>query len=141
MNIEVWTDGALQETNPGPGSWAFYAEDGDGNMIGNGAGLLGTCVTNNEAEYAGLYFAMKWLIQYVTEGDVVTIHMDSQLVVNQVNCRWRVGAASLRGWAGTCSVDLLNLGIQLGRGNVELVWVPREQNTKADSLSRLPIGW
>ena len=62
----------------------------------------------------------------------MTVRGDSKLVVNQVNGVWACNFAHLREARGRCQ----KLIERLERGDeVELEWVPREQNTEADALS------
>ena len=85
MNLIVYTDGA-SSGNPGPG-WAMW-------VIGSikQRERLPHC-TNNEAEYLAVIGALKQLIAqpelWKGKGSV-DFRLDSKLVVEQINGRWRV---------------------------------------------------
>lgn len=71
--------------NPGPAACAFVVTTSEGDRV-HGK-FLGR-QTNNEAEYEGLLMALRWLHAEGVHG--ARLHMDSQLVVMQVNGAWKV---------------------------------------------------
>ncbi len=85
--------------------------------------------TNNVAEYCGAICALEWLVRAGYGGDVRLIG-DSELVVRQMTGEYAVRADHLRPYH-----DRLE---QLARSfrRVDFVWVPREQNERADELSK-----
>ena len=92
LKIKIYTDGAARG-NPGPGSWGFIIEKGNGEYIGSG--LLGK-VTNNVAEYSAAINGLSKALALATEGDVIELFSDSQLLINQLSGRWRVKDAKLK---------------------------------------------
>ena len=52
-------------------------------------------LTNNEAEYRSLISSLKFLLKNNLQNNEVIIHMDSALVVNQVNGSWKIKSPSL----------------------------------------------
>ena len=52
-------------------------------------------LTNNEAEYRSLISSLNFLLKNKLQNNEVIIHMDSALVVNQVNGKWKIKAPSL----------------------------------------------
>ena len=55
---------------------------------------LGT-LTNNEAEYRSLISSLNFLLDNKLQNNEVIINMDSALVVNQVNGKWKIKSPSL----------------------------------------------
>jgi len=85
--------------------------------------------TNNVAEYVGAICALEWLARAGYTGPVVVIG-DSQLVVRQMRGEYRVRTEHLVPY----HERLAQLAARFAR--VDYRWVPREQNTRADDLSK-----
>lgn len=122
--IFVYCDGASRG-NPGPAAFGVHIEDESGNTIadfGEGLGYQ----TNNYAEYQGIIAALRYLTS--TEYRDITIRLDSKLVVEQLSGRWKVKSPDIR----ELVIEASEL---LGAFNVELQWIPREQNSAADALA------
>jgi ribonuclease HI len=85
--------------------------------------------TNNLAEYVGAICALEWLARQGYAGDVRVLG-DSQLVVRQMTGEYDVKAEHLRPYHDRLA--------QLASGfrRVEFVWVRREENGRADALSK-----
>jgi ribonuclease HI len=89
--------------------------------------------TNNVAEYVGAIRALEWLAAIPFPGPVVVLG-DSELVVRQMNGEYEVRAEHLRPY----HERLRQLAERFPR--VEFRWVPREQNQRADALSKEGIA-
>jgi ribonuclease HI len=88
--------------------------------------------TNNVAEYVGAIRALEWLAGHAFSG-AVRLCGDSQLVVRQLRGEYRVLAEHLEPYHE-------RLRRLVGRfADVEVVWVPREENRRADALSKLGL--
>jgi ribonuclease H / adenosylcobalamin/alpha-ribazole phosphatase len=90
-SLIVYTDGASQG-NPGPG-WAMW-------VIGKlqKRKRLARC-TNNEAEYLAVVYALEELISQpkLFQGyEKILFQIDSKLVVEQLNGRWKIKDARMR---------------------------------------------
>jgi len=85
--------------------------------------------TNNVAEYAGAICALEWLLQRSYRGRVL-VRGDSELVVRQMNGEYEVRAEHLRPYHDR----LRQLATFFER--TEFAWVPREENERADALSK-----
>jgi len=83
--------------------------------------------TNNEAEYISLIMALEKSIDYGLE--YVDIYMDSKLVVNQVNNKWKINFEHLQELKN--KVDILRSKI-----SSRVFHVRREYNTHADKESK-----
>src|ERR1035437_6575731 len=87
----AWFDGACGPINPGgTATYGVMIKDQDGTilvwehgLVGNGSGM-----SNNVAEYAGVLQVLKYLAPRLPGR--VTIHGDSNLVINQLNGKWRI---------------------------------------------------
>jgi ribonuclease HI len=88
--------------------------------------------TNNVAEYVGAVCALEWLVRHGYSGPVV-IAGDSQLVVRQMTGEYRV----LKEHLVPYHERLKQLVGQFAE--VQFLWVPRTENTRADELSKLGI--
>lgn len=135
MKLKLYTDGGVRTGGvkgptggkSGPGSIGYVVRDMDNKILRKGGMHIGE-TTVNEAEYsaviAGLYCAR---LLGATEVDV---YSDSQLIVNQMNGTWACKARSLFEFkAGAeAEVDMFDA--------VTFNWIPREQNSLADEMTR-----
>jgi probable phosphoglycerate mutase len=134
--FNCYFDGAIQ---PNPGG-----EIGAGVYIVNGRGDVASSYsvyrraaagnTNNAAEY----LAFLTLMQHLADCDHCTINIygDSQLVIRQMQGRWRI----LDGGYKDLALQSKELFNQLcARNQVKISWISRDKNTKADELSKQAI--
>jgi ribonuclease HI len=89
-------------------------------------------MSNNVAEYAGVLHILKYLSS--RPPGRVTIHGDSNLVINQLNGRWRIK----KGLYLPIALETKGLLAYLrGLGwQINFCWIPREQNEECDTLSK-----
>jgi ribonuclease H / adenosylcobalamin/alpha-ribazole phosphatase len=87
--------------------------------------------TNNEAEYNALIDGLKAVSEW--KPDRLEIYLDSKLVVEQVNGRWKVKEARLQSLQ-TKAKELL-----AAFPEVEIKHVERERNKGADALANMAI--
>ena len=87
--------------------------------------------TNNIAEYEGLRTAL----DYCDKNNLkdVQIYLDSLLVVQQVNGKYKVKSKNLKDLYNQCT-DLIEK-----IDNLEIHHVPREQNKRADELANIAL--
>ena len=125
----VYADGASRG-NPGPASIGAAVFDERGREVARVSHRLGRA-TNNEAEYqaaiAGLEAALG------LGGGDVELRMDSQLVVRQLEFRYKVRNPRLQPFFNR----LLELKRQFNVFSVS--HIPREQNTRADELANMAL--
>ena len=105
-------DGAYS-SNSGKGGWAFF----DGIESKNGS--IPGPTTNNIAEYTGQIKLLEHILQKNRHSEDITIMMDSQLVVYQINGSYRVKDIKLIPLHARAS------GL-LSATNATVIWVPRE---------------
>ena len=130
--VVVQFDGACQPPK-GPGVAAFgFTVDGAGFAFedhGLAVPPYSEHSTNNVAEYVGAIRALEWLRSRRYRGAVV-VRGDSQLVIRQMRGEYRVRTehlAAYHDWLGRLAKEFTA---------VEWEWVPREQNARADELSK-----
>lgn len=127
---QAWFDGATKHTNPGIRGIGAVLKGPAGQIveiaqeIGEG--------TNNEAEYCALMAVLDAAVDAGVQDLVV--YGDSQLVIRQVNGEWLINSLGL---VPLCKT-VRELKAQIPQ--VSLRWIPREQNTEADALSKRAIG-
>ena len=125
----VYADGASRG-NPGPASIGAVVYDENGREVHTVSRRLGRA-TNNEAEYqaaiAGLESAL------ALGGGDVDLRMDSQLIIRQLQFRYKVRNARL--------LPFFNRILELRRQfeGFTMEHVPRERNKRADELANLAL--
>lgn len=130
-NLIVYFDGSCSPRNPGGTAvGAYRILDNSGKCLFEWRVEVcrGITATNNVAEWAALHFALKWLKKMEWKGDL-RIRGDSQLVIKQLNGQWRCHKETLREYRDKCLDILKEMTWQAN-------WIPREQNTEADALSK-----
>jgi len=131
MHFTIHTDGGARG-NPGPAGAGAIIRDGLGNAIASVSRFLGTR-TNNFAEYEAVILALETLAALVPAHErgaaIVTVKMDSELVVKQLQGAYKVRSASLKAQHAR-----LAHAIAMFR-SVSFAHVPREQNADADALA------
>lgn len=127
MKLIIYADGGSRG-NPGiAGSGTVvYAADGT-TVLREIVYVVGKKASNNVAEYHGLLRGLEAAVEL--GADDVDFYMDSRLVVEQMNGRWKIKHP-----------DMKQLGLQAQElmqqlGAVHLSWVRRNDNKVADALS------
>ncbi|MBN1263399.1 MAG: ribonuclease HI family protein [Candidatus Pacebacteria bacterium] len=128
VNYSVYCDGGARG-NPGPAGVGFVVYDYSGHVLAKGARFIGRA-TNNVAEYRAVVEALKWFkTNRIGELSEIRFHLDSMLVVNQLNGLYKIKNSGLRELIIT--VRQLENEIE---GAVFYQHVPREKNKEADAL-------
>jgi len=118
-------DGASRH-NPGPAAIGATIKDERGRLLASISRRIGRA-TNNQAEYQALIAALEKATAMGARR--VDIRLDSELVVKQVQGKYRVKNVALRPL-------YLKVGELLGQlEDFTISNVPREQNTEADRLA------
>ncbi len=139
--IELYFDGACEPINPGGTAAYGWLLKQDGKIIQSGSGIVGSGngMTNNVAEYYGLIEGIKAFLK-LKKSEKLMVKGDSNLVINMVKKQW--------GWNKKKTVwkphdkmphlkDLLTQAHQLlEKVDFAAQWIPREENTEADALSK-----
>ncbi|MFA6136041.1 MAG: ribonuclease HI family protein [Candidatus Paceibacterota bacterium] len=124
--IIIYTDGGSRG-NPGPSALGVYFKD----LNKKYSQHLGK-VTNNEAEYQAIVFALKKSKQLIgkkkSDKSHIEIRSDSQLIVNQLSGEFKLKEKGL--WK--YFIEIWNLKQEFEK--VDFVYIPREENKVADRL-------
>lgn len=128
MKYIIHTDGGSRG-NPGPAAiGVVIAGPGEKKEYGEFIGVT----TNNVAEYQAVIFALKKLKQLTSNEDAgksqVVFYMDSELLVQQLNHKYKVKDANMQ----KLFMEAHNLRLDFGK--VEFKHVLRGKNTEADKL-------
>ena len=136
MNIKIYTDGGSLN-NPGQAASAYVIYQ-DNKMVEKCGKKLGIA-TNNVAEYTALILAfekIKSLLSLPREAlakwgpiSLISVFSDSALMVNQLNGIFKVKNGGIRELV--MKVKILEQEINVP---ITYKYIPREQNTLADSL-------
>ena len=125
MKYKAWFDGS-SKPNPGIMTIGGYIVDDIGKTLYEFSSEIGEG-TNNQAEYLAFINVVEKLREKGIKN--VLIQGDSALVVNQVNRKWKTKNPNMK--------KLRNLALELLEGiDWELTHVRREENTRADLLTR-----
>ena len=92
QKLVIYSDGGARG-NPGPAAAAFVALNSNGEIVKAGSCFIGVR-TNNQAEYEALLLALEFAIE--TKTQEVVCHLDSELVVRQLNGDYAVKNDQLR---------------------------------------------
>lgn len=112
--------------NPGPaayGTLVYHAETQETFFeVGMSIGIA----TNNVAEYQGLIAGLK-AVREIDLTAEIEVRMDSKLVVEQMSGNWKVKHQNIKPL-------VLEAKAAFPPEQVKYVWVPREENFRADAL-------
>jgi len=127
--LVINADGASRG-NPGPAAIGATIKDESGRLVATVSESIGR-TTNNQAEYRALIAALEKAIGLGARK--VDIRLDSELVIRQLQGRYRVKNAALRP---------LFLRVRELLDRIEgftLKHIPREQNAEADRLANAAL--
>jgi ribonuclease HI len=130
MKIIINADGASRG-NPGPAAIGATLKDGVGKLLASVSRRIGRA-TNNQAEYQAMIAALEQALKLgATEFEA---YLDSELVVRQLNGRYRVKNAALK--------PLYQRAKELqGRFRRSVVHhIPRSKNGEADNLANAALN-
>ncbi len=119
------TDGGARG-NPGPAGVAFVLQDPAGETIAEAGRYIGEA-TNNVAEYEALLWGLRTAIDRCA--CPLAVYSDSELMVRQLNRRYRVKNEGLKPLYDEACRLIASLG------DVRVVHVRRAENRDADALA------
>lgn len=129
MHVLIQVDGGSRG-NPGPAAAGVSITDPEGTPLFE-AGFHLSPMTNNQAEYHGLLYALREAKRIgATKLD---IQADSELLVRQINGQYKVKNEGLRPLYERAVKDLR------GFDDWQMAHVRRERNTRADELANLAM--
>ncbi|HWK20850.1 MAG TPA: reverse transcriptase-like protein [Microbacteriaceae bacterium] len=113
--------------NPGPsGSGAVVIDAVTGDVLAE-IGLFGGVATNNVAEYKAMIAGVRRALA-IDPDAVLTVRMDSKLVVEQMSGRWKIKHPDMAELAAEARAALNGTPVRFE-------WIPRERNSRADRLA------
>jgi len=129
LNLIINTDGGARG-NPGPAAIGVVIQDASGALLHSHKARLGA-QTNNVAEYEALLYALGWLSRFQADQEVqkCSFLLDSKLVIEQVNGKWKVKEAHLQTFVKKAQEIIHSLPFP-----ITLSYVPRAKNAVADAL-------
>ncbi len=125
----LYADGAARG-NPGPAGAGAALLDEEDRLVGEAMRYLAHA-TNNVAEYTALIIGLEEAQRHDVQD--LDIRMDSKLVVEQMNGKWKIKHPNLKPLAQQAGALLASFPTWRIRH------VPREQNTTADALANRAI--
>lgn len=151
----LYFDGAIKQKNPGGiATYGWVIETDTLEVIKTGMDIVGEGeeMTNNVAEYNGLLAALRWYVSsnIFNQNEKLLIRGDSALVCNMISKIWGWEKDERGQKTGNwiphekypklraLLFEILDL---LKENNIkyDAEWIPREENTEADYLSKLVI--
>jgi ribonuclease HI len=141
--IETYTlyfDGACWPNPGNSGAYGYHLHHNE-ELIASVSGIVQEPgeKSNNSAEYAGLAAGFQeFLKQNTTNYCELNVFGDSQLVINQMNGKWKI-RPNHNGLYVPYARKTMQLckEIRNKKTQVHFFWIPREKNEEADRLSKL----
>lgn len=130
VRVKLYTDGGVRAGKGGSsgiGGLAWIIRTENGEKIKSGAIILED-TTVNEAEYSGLIEGLYRCAELGARD--VTVYLDSQLVVNQMNYVWACRSEVLQEFVIEVRKEIAKFD------SVDIQWIPRHLNSAADFLCR-----
>lgn len=120
----IYSDGGSRG-NPGPGALGVVIFDEMGKVLKEYSHYLGE-VTNNQAEYEGVIFALQKAKQLKIKE--IELRVDSELIGRQLLGEYKIKDPNLQ------SLFIKAWNLRLDYDKVDIKIIPREQNKVADKL-------
>jgi len=129
--ITIYTDGGSRG-NPGPAAIGVVFSNEKGQAIKEYSEFLGDDLTNNEAEYEAVIFALKKFKQLfgkkIAQESETELRSDSELLVKQLNGGYKVLDSKIQ------PLFLTVWNLKLDFKKVKFKLIGREKNQEADRL-------
>jgi ribonuclease HI len=130
MTIHAFTDGASRG-NPGHSGVGIILKDEHGKILSKACGYIGSA-TNNVAEYSALIGCLQMAMK--TSCKHLVVHSDSELMVRQLQGRYKVKEPHLRKY-----FERTQLLLKAAPFNFAIHHIEREKNKEADELANRGI--
>ncbi len=129
--IIIYTDGGSRG-NPGPAAAGVMFCNEKGQSIKECSEYLGDKLTNNEAEYKAVIFALKKFKavfgKKLAKNSEVEIRSDSELLVKQLNAEYKILNENIQ----PLFLEIWNLKFDFKK--LKFKQIPRDKNKEADRL-------
>lgn len=130
--IIIYTDGGSRG-NPGPAAAGVMFCNEKGQSIKECSEYLGDKLTNNEAEYKAVIFALKKFKavfgKKLAKNSEVEIRSDSELLVKQLNAEYKILNENIQ----PLFLEIWNLKFDFKK--LKFKQIPRDKNKEADRLA------
>ncbi len=130
--IIIYTDGGSRG-NPGPAAAGVMFCNEKGQSIKEFSEYLGDELTNNEAEYKAVIFALKKFKavfgKKLAKNSEIEIRSDSELLVKQLNAQYKILNENIQ----PLFLEIWNLKFDFEK--LKFKRIPREKNKQADYLA------
>ncbi len=127
----IYTDGGSRG-NPGKAAIGVVFCDQEGVVIKKFGEYLGDNLTNNDAEYFAVIFALKKFKSFFGKEETklshVEVRSDSELLVRQMSGQYKVENEKIQKFF----MEIWNLKVEFA--DVKFTAIPREENREADKL-------
>jgi len=131
--IAIYTDGGSQG-NPGPSAIGVVFCNEKGQCFKKYSEYLGENLTNNEAEYQALIFALRKFKalfgKELAKNADLEIKSDSELLIRQLKGEYKILEPKIQ------SLFLAAWNLKIDFKKIKFTLIPREKNKEADSLVR-----
>jgi ribonuclease HI len=124
--LEIYSDGGSRG-NPGPAAIGVVILENK-EAKAELSEYIGEA-TNNTAEYTAVIRALKWVKSNIQDDVEVAFYLDSLLVVEQLNQRYKLKNEGLKPLFWQIRGLIMDLG-----GKITFKHIPREKNKEADRL-------
>ena len=129
--IIIYTDGGSRG-NPGPSAIGVVFCNEKSEPIKSYSEYIGDSLTNNEAEYQAVIFALKKFKSFfgkeLVKNSDVELRADSELIVKQFKGEYKVSNLKIQ----ALFIEVWNLRTEFK--NLKITFIPREKNIEADRL-------
>ena len=129
--IIIYIDGGSRG-NPGKSALGVVLVNEKGQSFKKYSQYLGDNLTNNEAEYQALIFALKKVKALFGKKLATTtdleIRSDSELLVKQIKGEYKISEPKIQ----TLFLEAWNLKVDFKK--IKFTYIPREKNSEADAL-------
>lgn len=130
--IIIYTDGGSRG-NPGPSGIGVFVSNEKNEPIKKYSCYLGDNLTNNEAEYQAVVFALKKVKALFGKSKIknleIEIRSDSELLVSQLNGQYKILDSKIQ----PLFLSVWNLKIDFNK--IKFVFIGREKNIQAHNLA------
>lgn len=129
--ITIYTDGGSRG-NPGPAAAGIVFLNEKDQIIKEYGEFLGHDLTNNEAEYEAVIFALKKFKQLfgknIAQTSEIELKSDSELLVKQLNGEYKILELKIQ------NLFLILWNLKLDFKKIKFKLIAREKNQEADRL-------
>jgi len=129
--ITIYTDGGSRG-NPGPAAAGIVFLNEKDQIIKEYGEFLGHDLTNNEAEYEAVIFALKKFKQLfgknIAQTSEIELKSDSELLVKQLNGEYKILEPKIQ------NLFLILWNLKLDFKKIKFKLIAREKNQEADRL-------